>query len=340
MFEHHPNNTENAEPAPHAYTERAPYHQHGLLIRILTGGSGLLLAVVVSLTIGTYVGSQKPHWFVTVIEEVASEEERVDTEINADANSPQATATSANTAAAPVLPPPTRTCAASSVDGTGFTLGGPVGSDAIGVFVSKPEAAMAWADVRKASVSFAYVSATDGRSSKEAHFPENWSLIRECGMLRGAVHRYRSAKGIEDQGRNFVSVLSGDMGELPPAIALDGQHRSRRDCESYIEGLVELSQIIEDQLSIPPVILTSASFWNDTLKCTTDSFTDQRARSLSAYPLWLREDDGTAPPPGHWHRADFTDTNQTASLGKSKLHIETYNGSENQLVSWVTGLRK
>jgi GH25 family lysozyme M1 (1,4-beta-N-acetylmuramidase) len=284
------------------------------------------------------VGAKKPSWFIEAIDEVSSVESHVHEDIGKI--DPAAPAAVPPAGASPVLAPPSRTCAASSSDGDGFDAGAGDTADAVGVFVSKPVAAMAWADVRKASVAFAYVTATDGRSSSEKHFSENWELMSECGLLRGAVHRYRSARGIEDQARNFVSVLSGDMGELPPAIALDGRHRSRRDCESYIEGLVSLTQTIEAQLNIPPVIFTSASFWNDTLKCTSDAFTDQRARALSAYPLWLRADEDSAPLPGHWHRADFMDQGRTASLGKSSLTVETYNGSDHQLVGWVTGLRK
>lgn len=342
MFEHSPNDQQSTESAAYTYAERAPYHRPGLLVRMVTGSGGIVLAVVLALGAGIWLGVKRPHWFVEAMQEVTTVEAQVDQDIGNDANAtPDDNADAEpNGQASAVLAPPSRNCMASSIDGTKFDIGSRGGANAMGIYVPKPAKSTDWAAARKGSVSFAYVAASDGRSSTEAHFPENWTLMSECGILRGAVHRYRSARGIEDQARNFVTVLSGDMGELPPAISLDGRHRSRRDCESYIEGLVTLSQTIEEQLNMPPVILTSSEFWNDTLKCTADSLTAQRAQALSAYPLWVRDNAGNGPPPGHWHRADFTDEGKTVSLGKSEVTVETYNGSAHQLVSWVTGLRQ
>jgi hypothetical protein len=270
------------------------------------------------------------------VEELADAEGVIDADVESEESSTAATTDDAPPAE---LPTPTDACLASATLPASSDLGLPDGPNTAGVFVAKPTASANWADARSGSVRFAYLTATDGKSTTEKHFQSNWSLLNECGILRGAVHHYRSSKGIEDQARAFITALSGDMGELPPAISLDGKHRSIRDCESYVEGLVTLSQTIEDQLSIPPVILTSAAFWNDTLKCTTDTLTDQRARTVSAYPLWIRDDDGSGGIPGHWHRADFVELDQTISLGSSKLNVETYNGSDHQLLSWATGLR-
>ena len=338
MFEHPPHQDSGEQHASRTYLERAPYHRPSLLVRVVTGSSGVVLGGVLAFSVGAYVGSHKPSWFVNAVDTLEDVESSVGVGVRA-LESQEDSVPAVDEPPAPVLAEPSAACLDKMAAAGSVALGLPEAGNAHGVFVASPAPAIPWEDARNGSISFAYVTATDGKATTEKHFQESWSGLSECGILRGAVHRYRSAKSIEDQARNFIAALSGDMGELPPAIALDGKHRSTRECETYVEGLVTLGQTIEDQLSIPPVILTSAAFWNDTLKCTSDALTEQRARIISSYPLWLREDDGSGEVPGHWHRADFEEEGQKLSLGKSKVDLESYNGDVAQLMRWATGLR-
>src|SRR5262249_54534243 len=63
-----------------------------------------------------------------------------------------------------------------------------------------------WKQCKVHGVVFAFVKATEGTSFKDPAFRENWSAMREAGIIRGAYHYMRGGNA-ESQAKIFADQV-------------------------------------------------------------------------------------------------------------------------------------
>ena len=98
-----------------------------------------------------------------------------------------------------------------------------------GIDVSHYQAAVDWPTVQSAGVTFGFAKASEGESSSDLHFVDNWSGMKAAGILRGAYHFFHPARDPQAQANCFLQQLAkanGDSvvlaaGDLPAALDIE-----------------------------------------------------------------------------------------------------------------------
>jgi lysozyme len=126
-----------------------------------------------------------------------------------------------------------------------------------GVWLSDDDGAIDWRLLRAAGADFAYLTASEGTSVRDAKFAEGVEAARGRGMQVGAAHVYDLCAPAEAQAANFVTVVPRDKDLLPPAIALDIDSRTCPEAPGEAQMQSELTTFLNqvEKHAEKPVIL-------------------------------------------------------------------------------------
>ncbi|MES2302185.1 MAG: glycoside hydrolase family 25 protein, partial [Pseudomonadota bacterium] len=126
-----------------------------------------------------------------------------------------------------------------------------------GVWLSDDDGTVDWRLLRAAGADFAYLTASEGTSVRDAKFAEGVEAARGRGMQVGAVHVYDLCAPAEAQAANFVTVVPRDKDLLPPAIALDIDSRTCPEAPGEAQMQSELTTFLNqvEKHAEKPVIL-------------------------------------------------------------------------------------
>lgn len=148
-----------------------------------------------------------------------------------------------------------------------------------GIDVSHHQGPIDWALVKKASIDFVYIKASEGGDFTDPRFEANWRGAGEQRIRRGAYHFFTLCREGEKQADNFISVVPVDKTALPPAIDLEytgncADPGRRQNFDTEIEIFYRK---IKARYGTTPVIYTTYEF---------DALHD-----LSPYAarLWIRD---------------------------------------------------
>ena len=187
--------------------------------------------------------------------------------------------------------PSTASTAAITAAGSGIFLGPDVSS------WQHSGGAINWAAAAGASVSFAFIKATEGPAYTNPYFAGDFAGAGNAGLYRGAYHFARPALPIStaaDQARQFVAVtgvLHGAL-DLPPVLDLEASGGlGPADLANWTATWLSAVQQLTGRV---PMIYASPNFWASALGNTT---------SLSGYPLWIARWTTASDPlplPGGW----------------------------------------
>jgi len=168
-----------------------------------------------------------------------------------------------------VPPPPVAT----------FGIHMPKGYSVHGIDVSKHQGTIDWKRVslmEKNGIKFrfVYIKATEGISSQDKKFRENWKNSAQQGLLRGAYHFYYPSRDAGRQADNFISTVKLIKGDLPPVV--DIEHSNSKSAAKICEGLRVFVDRIEKHYGVKPIIYTNIHFYENFLQGKFDK-----------YPLWI-----------------------------------------------------
>jgi lysozyme len=151
----------------------------------------------------------------------------------------------------------------------------------LGIDVSRWQGDINWFAVGASQVRFAFVKATEGSSSVDRKFAENWRAAREVGLFRGAYHFARPGGDPETQAAHFAATVGEqDVRDLPPVLDLeetDG-HGPRHVLQWAEAFLRKAESLFRRQL-----ILYTGGFWRFQLGNPDVPFFRQRKLWLAAY---------------------------------------------------------
>ncbi len=130
-----------------------------------------------------------------------------------------------------------------------------------GVWLSDDDGAIDWRLLRAAGADFAYLTASEGTSVRDAKFAEGAEAARGRGMQVGAVHVYDLCAPADAQAANFVTVVPRDKDLLPPGIALDIDSRTCPEVPGEAQMQSELTTFLNqvEKHAEKPVILMVSS---------------------------------------------------------------------------------
>ncbi|HTP26447.1 MAG TPA: GH25 family lysozyme [Anaeromyxobacteraceae bacterium] len=195
----------------------------------------------------------------------------------------------------------------------------------LGIDVSHHNGTVNWSAVASAGVSFAYAKASEGANVQDPMFVQNYAAMRANRLYRGAYHFFHPGTDASVQARHFLALVPElASGDLPPALDVevgDGQQPS-----AIAAGIRAWLQEVEDAIGRPPVLYTSASFWNVNLA---------GAIGFDRYPLWIAH--YTTEPQPHLPSGftrhtmwQYTDSGQVAGI-VGVVDLDRFHGTLEEL---------
>lgn len=150
-----------------------------------------------------------------------------------------------------------------------------------GLDVSHHQGRIDWSAVaRTGRYRFVWIKASEGSDWTDPRFAENRAGAAAAGLDVGAYHYFTQCSPGAAQLAQFVAVVGGDWGRLPPAIDLEHvgncgvpppAAQVQAEIRVFVDGLAR-------EVGRKPVIYTTRRFWRTVLGDVADDC-----------PLWLRD---------------------------------------------------
>lgn len=149
-----------------------------------------------------------------------------------------------------------------------------------GIDVSHYQGNIDWFMIEDQKIDFAYIKATEGSSSVDAKFIENWEEANLTNMRIGAYHFFSFESQGKTQAENFIGMVPKEKNALPPAVDIEFYGDKwdnppevdvvRKELDSFLDE-------IEAYYECKPVIYAT--------KKAYDMYID---KYYDSYPLWIR----------------------------------------------------
>jgi lysozyme len=192
-----------------------------------------------------------------------------------------------------------------------------------GIDVSHFQGSVNWLEVKQAGMTFAFAKATEGQSSVDPQFKNNWQNMKAAGLLRGAYHFFDAGVDGTAQARHFLQHTQIEPGDLPPVLDVEAAASASK--ATILQEVQNWLNTVEQALNRLPMIYTTASFWNSHLN---DSF--------GVYPLWIAEYGVSAPKiPAGWSDWQFWQYSQSGTVSgvNGSVDRDEFNGSYEELLA-------
>jgi len=157
----------------------------------------------------------------------------------------------------------------------------PEGYEIHGIDISHYQGTIDWEKLKDAMIDrcpirFVVIKATEGTSSLDDNFNDNFYQAKEYGFIRGAYHFWSTKSSARNQAAYFLKQVHLEEGDLPPV--LDIEHKSKTQTnEEFKESVLTWLHIVEDKYHVKPIIYTYYKFKTTYLN---DAVFDQ-------YPYWI-----------------------------------------------------
>ena len=154
-----------------------------------------------------------------------------------------------------------------------------------------------WPSVIAAGISFIVHKCSErtrsGTLLPDHQFADRWTQTRANGLIRGAYHYYRHARGADGQAQAvFVAELIRRLGpgDLAPALDFEGDAvvagSDKPTPAGWRAELGAFLETLETRLGRTPMVYTSGSAWNGHL--TSAAAAGPGFADFGVYPLWQK----------------------------------------------------
>ncbi|MCR5793905.1 MAG: hypothetical protein K6G61_00985 [Solobacterium sp.] len=167
-------------------------------------------------------------------------------------------------------------------------------SSTIGADVSSYQADIDMDKLKEQGIRFVYIKATEGSSSQDPRFAENWENAENAGLLSGAYHFFSYDSPGKTQAENFIRTVGTDLeGRLLPVVDVEYYGDKEQNPPEKADVVRELQvylERIEKEYGVKAVIYTRPDIYRKYLK---GEFDDHKKWISSLYtPLsWNYQDD-------------------------------------------------
>lgn len=174
----------------------------------------------------------------------------------------------------------------------------------LGIDISHHQKRIDWHTVAEHNdLQFAFVKATEGGDFRDTLFAENWEMLHQMGIRRGAYHFFRPNKRGVDQAKHFLQTVELRPGDLAPVLDLETTDRMPvaivlREARAWLEA-------VEQALNVRPILYTNQNFYERHLKGVFDN-----------YPLWIARYSSSAPElsTASWHFWQFSEKGRVTGI--------------------------
>jgi lysozyme len=168
--------------------------------------------------------------------------------------------------------------------------------------------------VKKVSIGFAFIKATEGTSFIDANFKNNMEDARAAGVTRGAYHFFIGSRSGKAQAANFIENVNLKKGDLPPV--LDVEQANGASVEDIQTRINDWLVMVEKKYKVKPILYCNVDFYRTYLEGKFDD-----------YPLWIAHYLVKDKPriDKHW---DFWQHNETGRVNGIRTYVDfnAFNG--------------
>ena len=198
------------------------------------------------------------------------------------------------------------------------------GATITGVDVSVYQGNVNWSQIKGSGRQFAFVRISDGLSSPDSKFAQNWPALKAAGMVRGSYQFFRPSQDPALQAQMVLDKLAAagglKPGDLPPVLDLESAD-GLASSVVVAKANVWLAKI-EAALKVKPIVYTAA-FMSDVI-----------GTGFGGYTLWVANYGTTCPtmPSGwtDWHFWQNADNGNVPGIS-GNVDTDFFNGTLPQL---------
>jgi lysozyme len=170
------------------------------------------------------------------------------------------------------------------------------------------------------------IKATEGATTVDENFKENFYQAREYGFTRGAYHFYSVYSSAQQQANFFIKNVKLERGDLPPVLDVEHKPKYQSDQE-FKASIMEWLNTVESHYKVKPIIYTYYKF---KLQYLSDPVFDQ-------YPYWIAHYYvDKVEYEGPWKFWQHTDVGRLPGI-KGNVDFNIYNGSFYELRKLTIG---
>lgn len=131
-----------------------------------------------------------------------------------------------------------------------------------GIIVSAANGTPEWARLGATGVDFAYITASEGASARDAQFAANLEGAQQAGVRYGSLHHFDICKLASDQATLFMTTVPRSEQALPPVVQLDFSEscKSRPNRALILSELATFLTQIEAHSGTPAILLLGRDF--------------------------------------------------------------------------------
>lgn len=188
-----------------------------------------------------------------------------------------------------------------------------------GIDISHFQKEVDWSKVKTDGFSFIYIKATEGASTTDERFTDNWAGARRVGLARGAYHFYNFCRSGSAQADNFIKTVPVDAADLPPTIDLE----ESEDCKTmpakaaFRKDLAAFVAKVQSAYGHSPLIYVNYAIYDKYFNGENDS-----------YRVWIADTDHSSPAlpdNASWTMWQYDWHGQAAGIGE--VDLDVFNGT-------------
>ena len=208
----------------------------------------------------------------------------------------------------------------------------PEGYEIHGIDISHHQGKIDWEELRdkglinKTPIRFVMIKATEGATTVDENFEENFYQAREYGFTRGAYHFYSVYSPARQQANFFIKNVKLENGDLPPVLDVEQKPQNQTDAE-FKASVMEWLNTVESHYHVKPIIYTYYKF---KLQYLSDPVFDQFPYWIAHYYVDKVEYEGP------WKFWQHTDVGRLPGI-KGNVDFNIYNGSFYELRKLTIG---
>ena len=193
-----------------------------------------------------------------------------------------------------------------------------------GVDVSAYQGEIAWDQLEKQDMRFAFIKATEGSKHVDRYFEMNWHGAKDTKLRIGAYHFFSFDSDGKTQGEHFINTVPADKDSLPPVIDVEFYGYKEEyppDAKEVKKELSTMVRMLEDHYGKRVIIYTTSKAYNLYIK---NHFED--------CDIWIRDVYGkpSLPDERKWTFWQYTDRERLDGYdGEEKfIDVNVFNGDE------------
>lgn len=183
-----------------------------------------------------------------------------------------------------------------------------------GVDVSHYQGEIDWDILSKEDISFAYIKATEGSSSKDERFDYNWKNAQRTGLRIGAYHFFSLDSSGTGQAENFCSTVDAVDNMLPPVVDVEpyGNYSNpeQLEKEKMLAELGDFMDSVEAYYGKRPVIYT------------TEEWLPVIQEEFDEYDIWIRNVYGKPDASINWTFWQYSNRHVLAGYSGTERYID------------------